>query len=589
MKKLLSFFLLAVSVSFGQITSIPSGNSGLNSASITRLAGSFTSVFEGNSITAGNHVTPTTTFPYLCGSQTFFVGRSTPINVATSGAILADIVSEYSTQIHPYRQAVTGIPLLVSVEIGTNDYRNIDAATYLASLESYWATIKGDAASLVAFTVTGRTDDTLAQTVNRIAINAGIKSSPTPDVVIDMDAALPDHTNTTWYSDGTHPTAAANQIFAQTINEALLSIPRINPYGGANAGINSLSFYGIGQNLSFTGAAVRLYGDLSNVTIANRMMVQTSTADSSSTFAIIPSGSGVSAGWETMNNSGATNAGTVVFGINSTNGFINTTKRGSGTTLPFDLLVDGTAAFRLQTNSNVTVGSTTNNTLGKLQVTGGAGFYGNGSRLYADLSNSTVANRFIIQNSTTDAGSTLAIAPNGTSTSAGWEAMNNSGATNTGSVILAISNTAASVNSTSRGSGTALPLDLSISGTAAARVQTNANISIGSTTDNSNGKLQVTGGFIAGVLQSAGTATSCTGATIGTGSKANAGFVTATTTGVSTVVVTFPFTATTGWAISPSNNTTANLTRQSASSTTTATFTGTTVTGDVISYTAVAY
>jgi hypothetical protein len=92
-----------------------------------------------------------------------------------------------------------------------------------------------------------------------------------------------------------------------------------------------------------------------------------------------------------------------------------------------------------------------------------------------------------------------------------------------------------------------------------------------------------------GNFQAAGTATTCTGATIGAGSKANAGFVTATTTGTSTVVVTFPFTATTGWVICPQNNTTANLIRQTASSTTTATFVGTTVSGDVISYIAMAY
>lgn len=92
------------------------------------------------------------------------------------------------------------------------------------------------------------------------------------------------------------------------------------------------------------------------------------------------------------------------------------------------------------------------------------------------------------------------------------------------------------------------------------------------------------GTFVAG-----GPETSCTGATIGAGSKNNAGFVTATTTGVSTVVVTFSVTATTGWAISPSNNTTANMIRQTASSTTTATFVGTTVSGDVISYIAIPY
>jgi hypothetical protein len=96
-------------------------------------------------------------------------------------------------------------------------------------------------------------------------------------------------------------------------------------------------------------------------------------------------------------------------------------------------------------------------------------------------------------------------------------------------------------------------------------------------------------GAYKGTLQAAGTATSCTGATIGTGSKNNAGFVTSTTTGASTIVITFSVTAPTGWAIMASNLTTANLIRQSAKSTTTATLSGTTVTGDVITYIAVAY
>lgn len=96
-------------------------------------------------------------------------------------------------------------------------------------------------------------------------------------------------------------------------------------------------------------------------------------------------------------------------------------------------------------------------------------------------------------------------------------------------------------------------------------------------------------GCIGATLVANGTATSCTGATIGTGSKNNAGTVTATTTGVSTVVLTFSVTAPTGWVVEVSNRTTANLTRQSASTTTTATFTGTTVTGDVLSYVAVPY
>lgn len=87
----------------------------------------------------------------------------------------------------------------------------------------------------------------------------------------------------------------------------------------------------------------------------------------------------------------------------------------------------------------------------------------------------------------------------------------------------------------------------------------------------------------------AGTATTCTGATIGTGSKSNAGFVTATTTGTSTIVITFPVTAPTGWNVSASDSTAVTNMVQTASSTTTATLSGTTVSGDVIRYIAMAY
>lgn len=78
--------------------------------------------------------------------------------------------------------------------------------------------------------------------------------------------------------------------------------------------------------------------------------------------------------------------------------------------------------------------------------------------------------------------------------------------------------------------------------------------------------------------------------TIGTGSKNNAGFITSATTGSCVSVLTFSLaTATTGWSCGISNGTTANLITQTGSSTTTATFTGETVSGDVLRYNCVAY
>lgn len=99
----------------------------------------------------------------------------------------------------------------------------------------------------------------------------------------------------------------------------------------------------------------------------------------------------------------------------------------------------------------------------------------------------------------------------------------------------------------------------------------------------------ISGSTVKSIFVATGTATTCTGATIGTGSKSNAGFVTATTTGTSTIVITFPVTAPTGWNIAASDSTAVTNMVQTASTTTTATLSGTTVSGDVIRYIAMAY
>lgn len=80
-------------------------------------------------------------------------------------------------------------------------------------------------------------------------------------------------------------------------------------------------------------------------------------------------------------------------------------------------------------------------------------------------------------------------------------------------------------------------------------------------------------------------ATSCTGATIGTGARNVAGTITGLPTGACSVVLTFVTTSgVTGWGCGVNDQTTANLFRQTASTTTTATFVGTAVTGDVLRY-----
>ena len=78
--------------------------------------------------------------------------------------------------------------------------------------------------------------------------------------------------------------------------------------------------------------------------------------------------------------------------------------------------------------------------------------------------------------------------------------------------------------------------------------------------------------------------------TIGTGSTNSAGFITSGVTGACVSVITFNgTTAPTGWSCAVSNSATANLHRQTASSTTTATLSGTTVDGDILRYVCIAY
>lgn len=104
--------------------------------------------------------------------------------------------------------------------------------------------------------------------------------------------------------------------------------------------------------------------------------------------------------------------------------------------------------------------------------------------------------------------------------------------------------------------------------------------------------LNTPGIFKANQLQAGGTGTPAVGTcgTIGTGSKNNAGFITSGTTGSCVSVLTFDVaTAPTGWSCAISNSTTANLIRQTGSSTTTATFTGVTVANDILRYACIAY
>lgn len=91
-------------------------------------------------------------------------------------------------------------------------------------------------------------------------------------------------------------------------------------------------------------------------------------------------------------------------------------------------------------------------------------FSGTGRRLMADTTNATIANRFFIQDSTTNADTALFTIPNGTSTAAYIGAINNSAPTNAGYVYLGIAAAGAVVEVGKLGSGSYVPLNFSTGG-----------------------------------------------------------------------------------------------------------------------------
>jgi hypothetical protein len=173
-------------------------------------------------------------------------------------------------------------------------------------------------------------------------------------------------------------------------------------YGNGSAGLiglgsgDGLEFYTCPTNVSGAGAVAtgtlrlkldlngnvniptlgaRITGDFTNATVANRLAFQTSTANSTTSVAAIPSGTGTVANFSVVNNSTPTNASVGLFQATSTVIAITTSATGSGTTLPITFNVPGEVA-RIDTSGNVIQGTAavaTTATAGFLWITSCAG------------------------------------------------------------------------------------------------------------------------------------------------------------------------------------------------------------------------
>lgn len=111
-------------------------------------------------------------------------------------------------------------------------------------------------------------------------------------------------------------------------------------------------------SLKIADAAARITADFTTATYANRTMFQSSTPNSNSNVAVIPNGTGTGSSFNASNNSGATNASEHILGISATSAFLNSFARGSGTALPFEIIVGGASRFSISTAGAASFGET---------------------------------------------------------------------------------------------------------------------------------------------------------------------------------------------------------------------------------------
>lgn len=126
----------------------------------------------------------------------------------------------------------------------------------------------------------------------------------------------------------------------------------------------------ISGDVTFTGIGARIKGDFSNATVSSRAMFQTSTTNGTTQVGILPNGTSVNAQLHLFGASDPTNAPYGGLVINSTAIRVLSAALGSGTALPLTFYMGSTEYGRLSTGGNWLLGTTTDDGVNKLQVSG---------------------------------------------------------------------------------------------------------------------------------------------------------------------------------------------------------------------------
>jgi hypothetical protein len=204
-----------------------SGTSSSAIASQSILTNGGNLIFSGESIEIGNGgILP---FPSLLSSLPAWDSRLKIVNTAVSGQTLANMIANYSTQVHPYTLAVSGTPGIVAPTTN-NDYSVISGsglAYYETQYNSYIASVHADGDKFIAVADYAKTNISSYESL-RTQKNAWLASGTAggcqADGFFDPSVIMEDENNQTYYQpDGVHPSLIGAFQIAQLFRNCLLS------------------------------------------------------------------------------------------------------------------------------------------------------------------------------------------------------------------------------------------------------------------------------------------------------------------------------------------------------------------------------